>query len=419
VNKELQKLKQCYIPLYANGAIGLTECAQKIGITTVSVWRLAKRYKKDGAKIFIHGHTGKPSHNLKLTQPRKNNITDYYKNSWFGAPYQVFYEYVLSDLKEDVSYTAVTYTLNNAGYMSPKAHKPKAEKKKHLPREERPCEGELLQLDGCKHDWFMNKHKTVIHGMIDDATHKPTALYMCENECLLGYQEALRRTNEKYGGFPEAVYSDRSSIFCVTKESLEKVSIQEQLAGIDKSETQWQKMCEVLNIQCIFALSPEAKGRIERLWETLQGRLPYIFRFLGINTIEAANEFLSTYIDIFNEQFSVDPQSDIKKWHKAPENINYDYLMSVKSEKTVKSNGTFCYHGEKFYCKLPLKKVTLCLNERFGLKIFYQNKWYDVELYEPLQDTYSDTMPIVEKELIRRYFYADTHSNTYKMREYG
>lgn len=71
MNKELQKLKQCYIPLYANGAIGLTECAKKIGITTVSVWRLAKRYKKDGAKVFIHGHTGKPSHNLKLTQPRK------------------------------------------------------------------------------------------------------------------------------------------------------------------------------------------------------------------------------------------------------------------------------------------------------------------------------------------------------------
>ena len=146
---------------------------------------------------------------------------------------------------------------------------------------------------------ILNKHKTVIHGLIDDATHKPTALYMCENECLLGYQEALRRTYEKYNGLPEAVYSDRSSIFCVTKENLEKVTIQEQLAGIDKSETQWQKMCDELDIKCIFALSPEAKGRIERLWETLQGRLPYIFRFLGINTIEAANEFLSTYIDIF------------------------------------------------------------------------------------------------------------------------
>lgn len=88
----------------------------------------------------------------------------------------------------------------------------------------------------------------------------------------------------------------------------------------------------------------------------------------------------------------------------------------MKSEHTAKANGTFVYHGEKFRVNLPFKKFTLCVSPTIGVKAFYNGRYYDVELAEPLQDTISDSMPIVEKELIRRYFYRDGHSNLAEVR---
>ena len=93
-----------------------------------------------------------------------------------------------------------------------------------------------------------------------------------------------------------------------------------------------------------------------------------------------------------------------------------ELLFSVKSEHTAKANGTFVYHGEKFRVNLPFKKFTLCVSPTIGVKAFYNGRYYDVELAEPLQDTISDSMPIVEKELIRRYFYRDGHSNLAEVR---
>lgn len=409
MNEALKQKKALYIPLFVAGKITNKQCAALIGISTVSVSRIKKRYLLKGDGAFIHGHTGKPSHNTKFTTKEKKEIALFYKK--FYSPYEIFFETVRAELNKDISYTCVYNILNNAGYMSPKAHKPTKEKKKHLPRPERPREGELVQLDGCKHDWFMNGRPTCIHGCIDDATHKVTSLYMAENECLMGYQQNIRQTRDAMGGFPLAVYTDRSAIFFTTKANLEKATIEEQLQGYEKKPTQWQKMCNTLNIETIAALSPQAKGRIERLWETLQGRLPYIFRYKGISTIQEANGFLKDYVKTFNKMFSVEPAESVKAWHREAV-ADDDFLFSVRSEHTAKANGTFIYHGEKFRVNLPFKKFTLCISETLGVKAYYNGRYYDVELAEPLQDTISDSMPIVEKELIRRYFYRDTHSGT-------
>lgn len=415
MNEAMRQKKALYIPQFVAGKITNKQCAALIGISTVSVSRIKKRYLLKGDGAFIHGHTGKPSHNRKFSAKDKNNIVDLYKKYFPYAPFEVFLETLQTDFKKNISYTSVYTILDNAGMMSPKAHKPIKEKKKHLPRPERPHEGELVQLDGCKHDWFMNGHYTCIHGCIDDATHKATSLYMMENECLMGYQQNIRQTYELTGGFPEAAYTDRSEIFFVTKESLNKITIEEQLQGYEKRQTQWQKMCKELNVKTIAALSPQAKGRIERLWETLQGRLPYLFRYYGIDTIEKANDFLREYLPRFNALFSVEARESVKRWHRKQID-DVELLFSVKSEHTAKANGTFVYHGEKFRVNLPFKKFTLCVSPTIGVKAFYNGRYYDVELAEPLQDTISDSMPIVEKELIRRYFYRDGHSNLAEVR---
>ena len=98
--------------------------------------------------------------------------------------------------------------------------------------------GDLIQIDASQHDWFLNGQKVTLHGAIDDATHKIVALYFCKNECLLGYFQVLMQVMCNTGGLPQAIYSDRSSCFFVTKQNLEKCTIQEQLAGAEKTETQ-------------------------------------------------------------------------------------------------------------------------------------------------------------------------------------
>ena len=414
MNHEKLELKKKYIPLYVSGKITNKECSLLCNITTVSAARLKKRYLAEGESIFIHGLTGKPSHNTKFSDDDKKTILSWYQKNFSYAPYQVAFEFFVKEKKYDISVVTFSKILNDNGMMSPKAHKPVRVKKLHKPRPEREHEGELIQLDGCKHNWFMNGHRTTIHGAIDDATHKITSLYMTENECLFGYLENLHQTRERFGGNPRAVYTDRSAIFFTTKQSLEKITIQEQLQGYEKKNTQWQKICDELNIETIAALSPEAKGRIERLWETLQGRLPYIFRHFGIDTIEKANIFLKKYVDVFNAQFSIKAKKKYKFW-RMQNDVDYDFLFCVKSEHTARADGTFIYHGEKFRVNLPFKTFTLCLSERFGLKAFYNNKYYDVELTERLKDVVGDSMPIVEKDLIRRYYFADQHSNYYSM----
>ena len=122
MNEALRQKKALYIPLFVAGKITNKQCAALVGISTVSVSRIKKRYLLKGDGAFIHGHTGKPSHNTKFTTKEKKEIALFYKK--FYSPYEIFFETVRAELKKDISYTCVYNILNNAGYMSPKAHKP-------------------------------------------------------------------------------------------------------------------------------------------------------------------------------------------------------------------------------------------------------------------------------------------------------
>jgi hypothetical protein len=414
--KEYQIKKNRIIPLVVSGEINCIEAARLIGCTRQTVMRLRDRYRQYGPAGLIHGNTGHRPWNSRINLSR---IADDYIRRFNGAPFGSYRDMREVLLGDSVSYSTVYRALTSHGIISPRARVPVREKKKHLPRAERPREGELVQIDGSTHDWFMCGKKTSLHGMVDDATHSIIALYMCENECLLGYYRLLAQCVERTGGVPRAIYSDRSSCFFVTRESLDRVSIQEQLAGSEKKRTQWQQTCSELGIELIAAHSPQAKGRIERLWQTLQERLPYIFRFLHIDTIERANDFLKGFITEYNSRFAVPAQDPERVWLPVEPSLDLDSLFAVKTHKKTKADGTFVYHGYKF--RLCAKRAacvpfTLCLSEAYGIKALVKGLYYDVELAEPLCDVVGDSMPIVEKDLLYRYLLADTHSNLHYMR---
>ena len=145
----------------------------------------------------------------------------------------------------------------------------------------------------------------------------------------------------------------------------------------------------------------------------MQGQLSFIFSFLGIETTEKANSFLAGFIDGFNARFAVDAQDGESHWKCPPPACDFDYLFSVRVGKKTLANGSFVYHGYKFNLlssRAACVRFTLCLSENYGLRAYVGGRYYDVELAEPLCDVMGDQMPAVEKDLIYRYFYADTHS---------
>lgn len=416
MNAERLALKKQYMPLCAKAQMSLRACAKKIGVSPQAVCKMKKAYILRGESSFVHGNKGKAPPNKRIDSKA---VAAWYGENFPRAPFACAHRAYCEEA-EKISYTAFSCALKKEGIVSPKARLPVREKKKHLPRKERAQEGELVQIDGSKHDWLMNGQKTVIHGAIDDATHKVLALYMSENECLLGYNEMLRQIVLKFG-IPRELYSDRSSIFFVTKTALGKASEEEQLKGYEQAQTQWQKSCAELGISLIAAYSPEAKGRIERLWQTLQANLPFIFRFKKIDTIAKANAYLSTFVDSFNERFAVAPQSAESAFRKPTEEEKkrLDFVLAVKKEVRTDRRGQFVYRGEKFRLIAPRAccvKAVFVLSEKDGVyALDASGERRQVELAEPICDCAGDAMSNVEKDLIRRCFERDTHSRACKI----
>lgn len=405
--KQLRKSR--YIPLCCAGKITLLVASQKIGISIRSVSQLKKRYKQEGPKIFQRASIGHPGYNKKYDDKFIDLIISIYHKHYEDAPLAAFWR-CLRDY-EDISIplTSLRYILK--GKLKTGREYRKKTKVKHESRKERKCTGELVQMDASKHDWFLNGTYTNLHGAIDDATHIVTGLYFCDNECRLGYNEVLRQTFNNYGVM-QSVYIDRHSSFVTTPSNK---SLEERLSFEKNSQTHFTDLCSRLNIEIILALSAEGKGRIERLWQTLQNNLPFIFRRLGIADNQTANRFLQSWLPRFNAEFSIRASSPLSRWKPLPRSFNPDLSLSIKINKRTDQWGVFLFHDHYFELCSPRKSCvhfTLCLSEQYGLKGFYQGSFYDVKLCDNIvTDVIGDKMPQVEKDLIARYLLNDLHSN--------
>lgn len=404
--QQKQLRKSIYIPMCVAGKISNVQAAQKIGIAPRNVLKLKNRYKQFGESVFT-----RPSHegyNKKYSQELISLIINLYHKYYEGTPFAAFWR-CLRDIEHiDIPLPSLRYILKKNGIKSGKEYKPH-KKIKHESRIERPCSGELIQMDASKHDWFLNGTYTNLHGAIDDATHTITGLYFCDNECRLGYNQVLKQTFENYG-IPEAVYIDRHSAFVSTPRYR---TLEERLQYEKASNTHFNDLCRKLNIEVILALSAEGKGRIERLWGTLQDNLPYIFRRLGICDNQSANIFLREWLVRFNSEFSINSRSNVSRWKRLPRHFNIEYELSIKVPRRTDSYGVFLFHEHYFEVLTPRKShinFILCLSESFGLQAFYNGSFYPVALCDTLSTTTGRTMPMVEQDLIGRYLLNDLHS---------
>ena len=401
------------------GQCTIKQVAVALGLSERRVKQIKKEVKENGVKSIQHGNRGRKPKNT-ISNEVKNKILELRRS----------YEYEISNFKHfqellkereniDISYSALYNILRSAGIKSPKKHR---KSKLHHRRKRKECEGMMLQADGTPFDWFGTGEQYSLHGFIDDATGKITGLYMCKNECLLGYLEVLRQTLENYG-IPISLYPDKYSVFFPPKKVDDHITIEEQLNGREKGITQFGRIVEELGIDMFPANSPQAKGRIERLWETLQSRLVTEFRINNITTIESANEFFNSYILKYNEKFSVTPSNSKSVYLKLPKRYNLDELLCVKFERTIDNAGVFSLNNSKFQVldkSLPPKtKVQIYLSQKIGMRVKSNNKIYDVQPLELISKDkidndsldYHQWLANVVVELINEYYLKDAKAS--------
>jgi hypothetical protein len=258
-----------------------------------------------------------------------------YKDKYKGFNFSHFHEKLAEVEGIVVSRSTVGRVLRCAGYGSPRKRRAPKHRSK---RERRQREGALLQIDGSLHDWLEGRGpRLCLVGGIDDATGKVPGAIFRQNEDAQGYFQIMRQVAEKYG-IPEAVYHDRHGIF--VKDIKEDESLWEQLEG-RRAPTQFGRLMEELGIRQIEANSPQAKGRIERLWGTFQDRLVSELRLAGASTQEEANAVLSRVRKEHNRRFRrtpSDPQSAYRRTEGLPDIENlfcFKYKRSVANDNTV------------------------------------------------------------------------------------
>ena len=412
----LQARKRRYIPLCCAGKLTEKECAKRIGITTRAVSYIKKRYRLRGNLAFTNAHKGEDYQPHKFSPILRAEVCRIYREDWPGSNFAAFRDRLEEFYHIRICTRTLTKILNADGIVSPKWRGPKKEKKKHLPREERKHTGELLQLDASEYDWLLNGEKLTLHGAVDDATHEFVGLYLCRNECRLGYSEVMRQCLVAKGK-PVAVYIDRHAAFVKNEKKNEK-TLEERLAYSKGEETHWTTICDRLHTEIILALSPQAKGRVERAWQTLQGRLPFLMRYRKIKTIEDANIYLEEYMHLYNRRFSVTAaEKDTCFLAHGLTDDELEFLLAVKVEKRTRYNGEFTFHGFTFRLDAPraaCRTFTLCLSEKDGIRAWMDGKYYPVSIVDELTDCVGDPMPQVEKDLIARYLLADTRKYVYQ-----
>ncbi len=364
------------------GQCTVKQVATALGLSERRVKQIKKEVKENGVKSIQHGNRGRKPKNTIPDETRKKILELRNSYQYEMSNFKHFQELLKERENIDISYSALYNILRNAGIKSPKKHR---KSKLHHRRKRKECEGMMLQADGTPFDWFNTGEKYSLHGFVDDATGKITGLYMCKNECLLGYLEVLRQTLENYG-IPISLYPDKYSVFFPPKKVDDHITIEEQLNGREKGITQFGRIVEELGIEMFAASSPQAKGRIERLWETLQSRLVTEFRINNIKSIEQANTFLIGYIDKYNAQFAVTPTNSKSVFLKLPKRYDLDELLCVKFERIIDNAGVFSINNSKFQIldkSLPPKtKVQIYLSHKIGMRVKSNNKIYDVEPLE-------------------------------------
>jgi transposase len=255
------------------GRLGPAGAAELLGISVRQLRRVRAAYRERGVQALIHGNRGRPPANT-LAGALAPRVVELATTTYAGFNQHHFTEMLAEHEGLTLSRSTVRRILTEAGVPAPHRRRPP----RHRQRRDRyPREGMLLQVDGSRHDWLEGRGPYLsLVGAIDDATGLVPSACFREQEDAQGYFTVMRQVVQRHG-IPYALYSDQHSIFMVGKGN---PTLEEQLTG-SRRPTQFGRLLDELGVRLILARSPQAKGRVERLWGTFQDRLTSELRLAG------------------------------------------------------------------------------------------------------------------------------------------
>lgn len=353
----------------------------KIGCSDRHINRLIKGYKDQGKSFFVHGNRGRQPA-ITLPTDTKQLILDLYRNKYYDCNLTHFSELLAEKENIKVSVSTISSILRKEFILSPKANrstkkalkkeltalqsKTKSKKKvaelqssilnledSHPRRPRCAYFGEMLQMDASLHLWFGDS-KTQLHIAVDDATGAILGAYFDEQETLNGYYHVLYQILSSHG-IPYQFFTDNRTVFEYKKKN--QTSVEKD------TFTQFGYACKQLGIDIRTSSVAQAKGRVERMFGTLQSRLPIELRLANVSSIEEANEFLNSYIKKFNKQFALPIDSIKSVFEKQPDNEKINLTLAVLSSRKV-DNGSCLKYQNEYY--LPVNSQGIAVHHRKG-----------------------------------------------------
>ena len=380
-----------YMKLILNKSLSQKNAAIALGCSDRHVRRLLKKYKQKGEEGLISQRRGNPSNNrIRLSLQKQVIDLINYHYSDFGPTLAT------EKLRKSHGIYLSIETIRNL-MIREGIWKPKTKKRLyvHQRRPRRSRIGELIQTDGSPHRWFEDRGPACcLLIFVDDATSRIMFARFYPSENTMSYIDSTKTYLGLYGR-PTAFYTDKHSVFRVTRKNLEE----------GRNITQYTRGLKRLGIDLICANSPQAKGRVERSFRVLQDRLVKEMRLNNISGIDEGNAYLPEFIEEYNERFSKAPYSKEDAHRRVLKSHNLERIFAQEEKRTLSKNLTFQYENSLYQIKikdpgyrLRGAKVTVVKEKPEEIKIEYEGKRLKYERWE--EKTHGLGREIGSKELL-------------------
>jgi hypothetical protein len=313
----------------ADGRLTVEAAAALMGLGRRQVFRLRRAFAADGASGLISRKRGRPS-NRKRGETFRATVLSLVRERYVDFGPTLAAEKLNERHGLRIGVETLRGWMITDGLWTDRRHRLPSP---HQPRRRRECLGELVQIDGSEHRWFEDRGEMcTLLAFVDDATSRLMRLRFVASESAFDYFRATKDYLETHGK-PVAFYSDKHGIF--------RVNAKDAIGG--DRVTQFARVLSELNIDIICANSPQAKGRVERAFGTLQDRLVKELRLAGISTIEAANAWVAEFIADYNTRFGRDPENAKDLHRKLTTADELSEVLAWREERTVTKNLTLHY----------------------------------------------------------------------------
>jgi hypothetical protein len=351
--KELKRLH--LVKKAIAGEVRQVEVAEVLGISDRQVRRLVKQVEEEGDTGIIHGLRGKRS-NRKYDEGFKDKVIELYRRKYEGFGPALACEKLIEKEGKKLSDETLRKWLKSEGEWEwerkGRAHRQWRERKEHC--------GAMVQMDGSHHDWLEGRGPwLVLMAYTDDATGRVYGRFY-DYEGTKPAMDSFRGYIRKHG-IPQSVYADKHT----TYQSWEKLTVEDELAGKEKADTQFGRALKELGVRLIPAHSPQAKGRIERLFKTFQDRLVKELRLKGIKTKEEANRFLDEeYLEKFNDKFCVMARGRADLHRKVSKSIKLERIFCIKEQRVLRNDFTVIYENKLYQVHDRIRAGKVTIEER-------------------------------------------------------